>query len=529
MSKHFSLKEKKGIGRLITIFTIIFLVFFSCIYINVLFFNTNDLVHFRMIRSTYIGGTILGILLIVYYIINKNKNKLLWIKSHTNITFLIIFAIMFLIQIILAKSIYFNPGWDVGGVIDHAANLVSDQKAFDQNYFMLYPNNIFIMLIYSKLYKLSLIFNFLDYRFLLVVVNIIFVDLSMWLSLLVCKKIFRKESIVIIYSLFLVLFAFSPWIVIPYSDTLSMLFPILIFYIYLVQKESKNKFKKILLLLLIGILAVIGYQIKPTAIIVIIAIVISEIIYSIKEKRKVISLIAFILLIGFGFLFTKVVYNKFTSNVVVNGYNLDDREDKEVPFTHFIMMGMQSVYVENRGTIYGAYSEEDIKYTISLPTKEAKVEGNLEVIKNRLEEFGVSGYIKFLFNKACWILSDGTFYYGGEGNFMRGEPYSTGRMSEKLQDIFLPTGEDYYTLANILQGPWLLILFLIIYPIFIRNKGDNNESTFIIRLTLTGIVLFLLFFEGRSRYLINHLPFFMLLATFGFEQVYRKYIEVIGD
>lgn len=527
MGKHYKKKEKKERKILIFLFTWIFLFCFVGIVFSAIFFNMNDLVHFRMIRSCIIGATSLGILISIFYLSSKFRNKLVWFNRHFNLLLLLTFLIMFILQVIVAKSTYFNPGWDVGGVIDNSINIVSSPEKFDYNYFMLYPNNLLLLLIFSNIYKLVLNFQFIDFRFILVVINIIMIDIAIWTTLQVIKKLLGKRIVLISYILFSLLFAFSPWMLIPYSDTLSMLFPILIFYLYIKQKELKNKTLRLLLIFNMGILGLIGFQIKPTAIIVLIAIIMGEILYSSISRKEIFRIIGIILILASGVLVAKVGYENFTENIVVNGHNLADREDIEVPFTHFIMMGMQSVHVENRGTIYGAYNEQDINFTISKPTKEEKVSGNIEEIMKRLEIFGVGGYLKFLSNKICWVLSDGTFYYGGEGNFMREEPYSSGYISERMQNVFNTNTKEYYNLANVLQGFWILIIFLIAYPIFSKNKDYDNKYLFIERLTLTGIILFLAFFEGRSRYIINHLPFFILVATYGFKKIYERYLEVI--
>ena len=54
---------------------------------------------------------------------------------------------------------------------------------------------------------------------------------------------------------------FLPYIIIPYTDTISMVFPILIFYLYIKIKEEKNETKKAFFTILEGILTILGYYI----------------------------------------------------------------------------------------------------------------------------------------------------------------------------------------------------------------------------------------------------------------------------
>ena len=78
-----------------------------------------------------------------------------------------------------------------------------------------------------------------------------------------------------------------------------------------------------------------------------------------------------------------------------------------------------------------------------------------------------------------------------------------------------------------LQGFWAIIIILIAYPIFVRDKDYNNREVFVIRLNIVGIILFLAFFEARSRYLINYLSYFLLLFGYGFIKISDKYEELV--
>lgn len=505
-------------------FAFIFLGVFLLIFASTVFLNSNDLIHFKMIRSFFIGGSILGILLLGFYIKDKNDRKF---DSYGNkFKFIwIIPVIIFIVQVVIARTIYFEPGWDVSAIVQNAEFIVNAPEKFTADYFLMNPNNIFLLLVFSEIYLLSEKLAFIDFEFLLVIINIIIVDLSILLTILTAKRLFKSKVVIVTIMLFTLLFAFSPWIVIPYSDTLSMIFPIGIFYLYLNIKDKKSKTKKCGLLFCIGIFASIGYQIKPTIVIVLIAIVLVEFINRIKNfKRLSLGGLA-ILIIASGFLGFKTIYSKIVNNVTINGYNLGDRYDKEFPLTHYAMMGMQEVHIENRGTIYGVYKPEDVTYTDSFVGKDAKIKANIEEIKRRLSEFGPVGYMRFLAKKAAWFLSDGTFYYGGEGNFMVSDSYAKGSFAEKIQNIFLHDGDRFLILAHFFQGVWILMLFLIMQPLFRRNREKGGNDVFVIRLTITGMVMFLLFFEARSRYLINHISFFVLLAAYGFDSIYIRFLK----
>ena len=46
----------------------------------------------------------------------------------------------------------------------------------------------------------------------------------------------------------------------------------------------------------------------------------------------------------------------------------------------------------------------------------------------------------------------------------------------------------------------------------------------ILKLSIIGIILFIVIFEGRSRYLYNYIPIFIILGTVGIKNII-KYID----
>lgn len=66
----------------------------------------------------------------------------------------------------------------------------------------------------------------------------------------------------LVYVLFIGL---SPWMRIPYSDSIGLIFPVLILWMY--QKMDNEK-KKYLKYIMIAVVSFLGYKIKPTVIIV---------------------------------------------------------------------------------------------------------------------------------------------------------------------------------------------------------------------------------------------------------------------
>lgn len=146
----------------------------------------------------------------------------------------------------------------------------------------------------------------------------------------------------------------------------------------------------------------------------------------------------------------------------------------------------------------------------------------MQVVKQRLNNFGFLGYLKFLYNKANWILSDGTFFYGCEGKWIY-KYYNESDIAKYAQQFINIDSDKYQNItANIMQTAWILV---IVGLIFSKNKKDDNNYINISKFAIIGIVLFIMLFEGRSRYLINYIPIFILVGTYGLDNL-NKIIDL---
>lgn len=498
-------------NTLLFIFRELFLIVFSVIFVSVIVFNKSDLIHFKMLKCFAIAALFFAVLAMLHLLFSECGKALQKFKYLYLILFLLC---LFCMQVYVANGIYAPPGWDCGTVLNAALTLLKDPGHLDGSYFMTYPNNIAILLIIRKFFQIIKWFGFSNYAIAVVILNIFIIDISILITFLVCDKLFGAKYAFLAAFIMSALIGISPWFIIPYTDTFTIIFPILIMYIYLhvYNKNIKNTF---LLYIVIGALGFIGFKIKPTSFIIIIAVLIVEFIKNAKSKR-LFKHIAIVCAVVFGFFLSSLIYNNNLRKYSGINYNFSKTSQTSIPATHFLMMGMQKRYIPNRGYLYGAYSETDCNITSLGKTKKEKIAINLGVIKERLQKFGLKGYLKFLYDKSVWIFDDGTFYFGGEGNFIS-TPYLKDSKSKFLQSIFLPGGTYYNDFASILQGIWVLVLFLISCPIFLKHDGCDKYNVMILRLTITGILVFLLLFEGRSRYLINHLAIFAVLAAYGFK------------
>ena len=69
------------------------------------------------------------------------------------------------------------------------------------------------------------------------------------------------------------------------------------------------------------------------------------------------------------------------------------------------------------GEFRGGYSQEDFDFSTGFDSKEEQNQAELEMVRIRLKELGVSGYLKLFTRKAEKNYMDGSFGWGGGASF----------------------------------------------------------------------------------------------------------------
>ena len=151
------------------------------------------------------------------------------------------------------------------------------------------------------------------------------------------------------------------------------------------------------------------------------------------------------------------------------------KNEFEFPLTHWVMLGLNKPESEGGTSIgYGAYSQEDADYTTIQPSYQDKVNANKIVIKQRLKDFGVKGYIEFLFKKFKYVWNDGSYYV------LTTIGWDTINQNSMLYRVVLGDVSNKYVrpyMTYFNDAIFILNLFLIIKKII---KRDMDEETRVI-------------------------------------------------
>lgn len=421
-------------------------------------------------------------------------------------TALMLLLVVILWQFVFIFNVHPQIGFDVGAIHQALTNTTDTEiKA----YFSLNYNNMPILL--AQLF-LSHLFSMRSWLFF-DLWTVFFVDLSALLNIL-CVFVIDKKRIaaaMYLHALWLLIF---PMIIVPYTDTwvLPFVSGYILCYSILIKKRLKW-YWKLLAAIGLGITVIGAYFMKPSAIVGVIAIVLVEILYLLKQKHSFKEWIS-----RFGLIFCVV----FASAVTYYSVNQSIKQQthiqvntaREIPAIHFISMGAY-------GT--GGYNAADALKMAEIPTKQGRINYSKKVWLARLKKKGLVGYIIFLFNKQRNNTADGSFAWVKEGHFINENPKPHGHgFSKQLREFVYLYGTKLGDFRFLAQFWWIIWLSLIAF-------GWHKQTKFvqILRLAVIGGFVYLLIFEGgRSRYLIQFLPMFLLLAVFCYQYLFRFFNRV---
>lgn len=430
---------------------------------------------------------VIGTLLYIFNKSFKSKIKYIFVEKRlTTSTILLVLACV--IQLIFVLNVHPFINFDAGNLITTAQG---NMQSWMPGYYSQYPNILFMLVIEKKLTGIG------TSQLVYVLANLGMLYLSVILNVLCVYILNKKKLPVVMYiqTCWLLLFPMS---IVPYTDVYILPFISLALVAYALLTKKGIKFAtKFVASGLLAFAIVEGYFFKPTAMILFVAIIIVSLMSLLthkwtkvfKEKLLVCGAL-FVAIFGISFGIDKAIVNE--QQIV--------QIDKSVttPPVHFMAMGM----VGN-----GGYNRQDAEDFAGLSTQ-VQTEIAQKEIKPRLKDKGFWGYIKFLLNKQSNNTADGTFGWLNEGYFMNEDTPRT-KLGQFMSSYIYPDGKHLFDFKFLAQLCWVILVGIVLF-----GFKDNKSYTQVLRLAIIGLMMFLLMFEGgRTRYLIQFLPCFIILAS----------------
>ena len=435
-------------------------------------------------------------LFIIFKYINILKYKYIPIVIISCCVFILIF------QLIIICNFNVAPITDSYMVCDHALMLASGKiNSIDSDipYFAKYGNNYFVTILLSGVFSIFSQLNIENFTVAMSLFNTLFIDLALFFSFMTVFKLYgiRKACKFLIFSAMTpMLYVLIPW---SYTCTFSMPFLMGILYFGISLKDEARTGHIFFKSLMIGFLSVVGFFIRPTSAIALIALAICFLIHLISDtsnfKRSSLMLISVILCSAFIFLGCKILLNKFTED-----------NSQTFPPTHWIMMGLHGD---------GSFSSEDETYTAGFLSREEKINANLSEIKATIKDYGIPGLLEHFGKKLRVTWTDGT--YGYNTRVMQNTQYTP------LYKYLAHGKTDFFVLyCQIFAAA---SYFCCIYSIIYALKKYRIQKLFLIILTLFGGICFYILWESKNAYAIPFLPLIYILACDGIDSILETDIK----
>lgn len=494
----------KKLGKLI-------IYFFSVTTLILLFFNiflTKDLpissFHYFLLPN---GITLLlGIFALGLFFWIIHKIDLKRIKINNSILEVAIFTLFFFFQLLFTYCTYSYVAWDPEVLWSFGLQINSGYE-IDPSYFSTYPNNLLLLNIVVLIQRIASVLPkelFFDYIYLFLIINCILNSITGILIYKLIKSFCGKRTAWVGWAMYAALIGTSGWLDIYYSDSLTLIIPISVGYIWSIGKKNIR-------FLFIGFLALFGTYIKPQCIIILIAIVMWEIIslfFSDWEKKKdTVKHVAFVVV---GLLVGMLVAGlcKRTSFKI----------DEEASFspTHYLMMGLEG---------YGSYNLPDVEFSQSFATKRERNSANLAEAANRVKAKGFDGMMKHIVGKALYNYHDGTFGFENItcSWFWRSDRTVENPVAALLTNAVRGGGKIHLLTDCLRQAVWLAVmLFSGVFPFaFKRVKDKEIECVSVFGLSLFGLFMFLMLFEARARYLYIYIPLYICISAITINAIFK--------
>lgn len=491
-------------GALTKLFWLLFAVCFTFVTVSILFRGAAPSAAQKVVS---VAGTAFCFVLVC--LLDRLAGRYERVLERNYKRILIIFsAAMFTLEMLFALALRHGTWYDVGALHQGAAEWVETGTfAGFYEYYGYFPNNLGGMTFLYVWFKAASLVGFTDWYAVASLAACIMLTSMMAVASLACKRLAGVKSAVLTLAVFALSAQF--WVLggAVYTDTLSMLFPVLIFYLYLLSREKKG-WKKICLYLLMGLAAGVGSLNKFTVSIMVVAVLIDVCLR--LEWKELLKLAVCVLGVA-------AVMNMALSAWLYSAHlSREEAEANNTPLLHWVMMGLKGD---------GRYNGEDYAFTRSLAPEERNA-ALREEIGRRVRGRGVAGMADLFSQKSAIDFGDGTY---GAHDFLGIRP----ERHTWVHDFVLEDGRFYwlysgYTTA--LHMALMLFMLAAAYRFAAGGAREQGRCALLLPLYLAvfGVWLFLMFWETNPRYFSNFAPVIIVCGVLGASRAGPAVMKLTG-
>lgn len=409
---------------------------------------------------------------------------------------LVCFQIFFLVFISHPMAIS-----DPARVQNEALMMVQKQHGqmnMEDLYFQRYPNNHFIVVVFYYFYKILYFMGIQKVWIPTILLNLISIDTGILFSWLIARRWKGVKMADLVLCLFILCPTTYVWLTTVYTNTLSFPFVMLILYLCLrLQDEQTQENSHKGFWALMGAVMAVGYWIRPTTIIPIIAVALYFIVHGsrhMKQEDRTRCLTGAVLAAGV------FVCCFMGCRGLVDRHVDRSRLTGEFPVTHWIMMGLNT-------DSFGAYSREDEVYTMNFETKAQKRQADIARLKERVARLGKTGLAYQAMAKmfGVWALADDDCF--NKAAYASDFP--------GWYRYFMGKDNTWYLLF--MQAFRVVTFLFLCGSILGQMRQKKYDRSYVLSLTFLGAVLFFVLWEANRKYNVCFMGVCLLLMADGIE------------
>ncbi|MGV3239726.1 hypothetical protein ACEF17_06135 [Streptococcus hyovaginalis] len=386
------------------------------------------------------------------------------------------------------------------------------------------PNNLFLFL-YQRLF-----YNLFGKEALglLLGLNIFYIHSYTWLMDRLALRHFSQSTAQYAFSFNILLIGFTPLFLTLYTDVLAL--PLLALQVELALKllKARNMQGIWRVSSLLGLLSGIIYLIRPTGLILPIALLLSMFLQK-RWHHSVLFLSVFMVSLASVSLISQEIKQHQREIKIIKGAGL-----AKTPLA-FIDLGLT-----HSGTDQADFKDGLLQYV----NKDKRNQYNngmfnqkfvIAEIKRRLSDFTVLSFTQHLLIKLGNTFRQGNFGWAYYENLKKEKtpfvsplypylkPYPIFKTIRYL--LISVDTKPYKVTFSFLQIIWLLLLIGLFFSA--GKPFPHSDQTDFLHLAIFGGLLFLMIFEGgKARYLLQFFPQILLLASLGLQSRSRHNIDI---
>ncbi|MCI1858904.1 MAG: glycosyltransferase family 39 protein [Sporolactobacillus sp.] len=399
-----------------------------------------------------------------------------------------LFVTMLLIEAVLITAFHtiMPPIVDGGHTYTEALYLLKYGHASESIYFQVYPNNIPVTLLRYFLYRIAAGLHMSNYLTIDRLFCAAVLNLGIYLSWKLVRRRSGDRAACFLLLLTLTCFPLFFYIMYFYTDTVTLVFPVLLLTCWLRYKRTD----KLRWVTALALTLAAGIQIRPNLILFLPAIAI-YMLFVLKWKKAIVNLA----LIG-----AAIIAVGFPMQAVEAHYGYVKDPNQSMPALHWIMLGLSKD---------GGYSIRDYRWSQVQPDQAAKKRADLHRINERIHRLGAPGLLRLWVVKTARTWGTGTHGYNW---YM----HLSSRPDAAYQYLF---GRRIQLMQFIIQVFYIVQLFLLVLSAARYFRTRKADLTTLMQICLFGNFLFYVFlWEAEPRYSLLFMFFMLLGAVDGFQE-----------